>query len=112
MNRQDLWLRHAGANHKRETIAFSKRHQGVLERAAWLAVWLNFTKPFSENHGGGTPAMRLGVSDRPVPIGELLAQRLFAARVQLPAPWAGYLRGGIRTAHLPNERRQVRKLAG
>ncbi|MFM7231170.1 MAG: hypothetical protein ACKO3S_04235, partial [bacterium] len=36
VNRLDLQLRHNSANHKRETIAFSKRHQSVVERAAWL----------------------------------------------------------------------------
>jgi transposase-like protein len=34
VNRMDLLLRHNSANHKRETIAFSKRHQAVVERAA------------------------------------------------------------------------------
>src|SRR5262249_34167441 len=48
VNRLDLLLRHNSANHKRETIAFSKRHQSVLERAAWLVLWQNFSKPFSE----------------------------------------------------------------
>src|SRR5215831_13880553 len=36
VNRLDLLLRHNSANHKRETIAFSKRHQAVVERAALL----------------------------------------------------------------------------
>ena len=58
VNLADLLLRHNSANHKRETIAFSKRHQSVIERAAILFLWRNFTKPFSENHGGGTPPFR------------------------------------------------------
>src|SRR6188474_889591 len=61
VNLLDLLLRHNSANHKRETIAFSKRHQGVIERAALLILWRNFTKPFSENHDRGTPAMRIGL---------------------------------------------------
>src|SRR5439155_21848861 len=36
VNLADLLLRHNSANHKRETIAFSKRHQAVVERAALL----------------------------------------------------------------------------
>src|SRR5207249_3008787 len=32
VNLLDLLLRHNSANHKRETIAFSKRHQSVIER--------------------------------------------------------------------------------
>ncbi|HKX45688.1 MAG TPA: hypothetical protein VJP77_03230, partial [Planctomycetota bacterium] len=41
-NLADLLLRHSSANHKRETIAFSKRRQGALYRAAIFAVWRNF----------------------------------------------------------------------
>lgn len=111
VNLKDLWFRQGGSNHKRETISFSKRHQAVVERAAWLALWLNFGKQFSENHGGGTPAMRLGLTRRPVPIPELLEQRLFPARVQLPEPLNSYYRGEVRTSRIKNERRHTLKLA-
>jgi len=111
VNRLDLLLRHNSANHKRETIAFSKRHQAVVERAAWLLVWQNFTKPFSERRGGGTPAMRLGLTTRPLPIRELLARRLFPSRVELPAEWARYYRGEVVTRRMANERRHRLKLA-
>src|SRR5262245_53382997 len=110
-NRLDLQLRHNSANHKRETIAFSKRHQSVLERGAWLILWQNFAKPFSERHGGGTPAMRLGLTDRPILIAELLKERLFPERVQLPEAWARYYRGEAPTRYLTNERRHRLKLA-
>jgi transposase-like protein len=112
VNRLDLLLRHNSANHKRETIAFSKRHQAVVERAAWLILWQDFTKPFSERHDGGTPAMRLGLRDRPVPIPELLRWRLFPERVGLPAEWARYYRGEVTTRRIRNERRHRLKLAG
>ena len=72
VNLADSLLRHNSANHKRETIAFSKRHQSVVERAALLALWRNFTKPFSENHGGGTAAMRIGIRERPLSIKVLI----------------------------------------
>ena len=111
VNRFDLQLRHNSANHKRETIAFSKRHQSVTERGAWLIVWQNFAKQFSERHGGGTPAMRLGLRDRPIPIAEILEQRLFPDRVQLPEKWARYYRGEVPTRYLKNERRHRLKLA-
>jgi len=100
----DLLLRHNSANHKRETIAFSKRHQSVVERAALLILWRNFTKPFSENHGGGTPAMRVGLTERPIPVAELLGERLFPARVNLPAPWSDYYRRRVPTARIRNPR--------
>jgi transposase-like protein len=111
VNRLDLLLRHNSANHKRETIAFSKRHQAVVERAAWLIVWQNFTKPFSERRGLGTPAMRLGLRVRPVPLQEILRWRLFPERVELPAEWLRYYRGEVVTRHLRNERRHRLKLA-
>src|SRR5262245_36456281 len=111
VNRLDLLRRHNSANHKRETIAFSKRHQSVAERAAWPLLWQNFAKQFSERHGGGTPAMRLGLRDRPVPIRELLKERLFPVRVGLPEEWARYYRGEVRTRRFARERRHLLKLA-
>jgi hypothetical protein len=111
VNRLDLLLRHNSANHKRETIAFSKRHQAVVERAAWLIVWQNFTKPFSERRNLGTPAMRLGIREHPVPLREILRWRLFPRRVELPAEWARYYRGEVATRYLRNERRHRLKLA-
>ena len=41
VNLLDLLIRHGGANHKRETIAFSKRRQGAAYRLAILQVWRN-----------------------------------------------------------------------
>src|SRR5882672_4059580 len=111
VNRLDLLLRHNSANHKRETIAFSKRLQAVLERAAWLLAWQNWTKPFSERHGGGTPAMRRGLSERPVPIAEILRRRLFPSRVELPEPWREHYWGRVRTRRLAREQRHELKLA-
>ena len=39
VNLLDLLIRHGSANHKRETIAFSKRRQSAAERLAILQVW-------------------------------------------------------------------------
>jgi len=111
VNLIDLLLRHNGANHKRETIAFSKRHQSVVERAALLIAWRNFVKPFSENHGGGTPAMRIGLRERPLRLRELLTRRLFPARVGLPGEWAVYYRREIPTSRIPNPRQHRLRLA-
>src|SRR4029078_11075518 len=90
VNLMDLLLRHSCANHKRETIAFSKRHQSVVERAAVLMLWRNFGKHFSDKRRAGSPAMLAGITDRLVPIAELLKERLFPSRVGLPEPWQGY----------------------
>jgi hypothetical protein len=105
VNLMDLLLRHHSANHKREGIAFSKRHQAVVERAAVLVVWRNFDKRFSENHDGGTPAMRLGLTTRPWGVRRILAARLFESRVPLPRPWARYYRREIDTPGIATPRR-------
>jgi transposase-like protein len=112
VNLLDLLLRHNSANHKRETIAFSKRHQSALDRAAILVLWRNFVKPFSENHGGGTPAMRIGLRDRPLTVRELLKGRLFPGRVRLQQPWEHYYRRQIPTRRIRNPRRHELRLAG
>ncbi len=111
VNRLDQSFRHNSANHKRETIAFSKRHQAVIWRAAWLMAWQNFAKPFSERHGGGTPAMRAGICSRPIPVPELLRWRRFPSRIALPEEWRDYYQGRVRTRRIPNERRHELKLA-
>lgn len=90
VNLFDLLIRHSGANHKRETIAFSKRRQSAAERLWQLLVWRNWLKWFSERRRGGTPAMRAGVATRRLRVAELLAERLFVTRIALPERWARY----------------------
>ena len=111
VNRQDLLLRHNSANHKRETIAFSKRHQGVVERAAVLLAWSNFGKPISENHDPATPAMKLGLHTSPLRPAALLARRRFPSLIELPEPWDRYYRGQVDTPGIANPRRHTLKLA-
>ncbi len=102
VNLVDLLLRHSGANHKRETIAFSKRRQGAAERLAIFQVWRNFIKHFSERRRGRTPAQRLGLLDRRLTVREVLAHRLFPARVELPERLMRYYRREIPTRCIPN----------
>ena len=61
VNLLDLLIRHSSANHKRETIAFSKRRQSAAERLFVLVVWRNYLKSFSERKRDATPAQRLGI---------------------------------------------------
>ena len=111
VNRLDGSLRHNSANHKRETIAFSKLHQSVVERAAWLLLWQNFAKRFSERHDGGSPAMRAGLQPGRLSVRRLLAARRFPARVGLPPEWQRYYRGEVRTARIRHQRRHALRLA-
>jgi len=102
VNRADLWLRHAGANHKRETIAFSKRRASVVERAAMLAVYLNYQKSFSEKKRDETPAQRLGIVKTKQTTRDVLSARLFPSRVKLPRLWQRYYRRDVVTRRIPN----------
>ena len=111
VNLVDSLLRHNSSHLKRESIAYSKRHQAVIERAALLVLWRNYVKPFSENHGGGTPAMRLGLHTSPQSPKELLRERLFATRVSLPEPWAAYYRRLEDTPGIANPVRHALKRA-
>jgi hypothetical protein len=85
-NLADLLLRHSSANHKRETIAFSKRRQGALYRAAIWAVWRNFMKARSENKRNSPPGVALGLVPRALSTPALLAGRRFPWRQDL-GPW-------------------------
>ena len=111
VNRLDLWIRHSGANHKRETIAFSKRRQSAAERLFILQVWLNFVKEYSERNGGGTPAQRIGLTDRALRVPEILADRIFPSRVGLPRRLETYYRRLTATAAIASNRIHSRSYA-
>jgi transposase-like protein len=102
VNLLDLLLRHSGAHHKRETIAFAKRRQGALERAAIFQTWRNWIKWVSERKQRDTPAMRLGLAARPLTLREVLSARLFVSRIALPEPWRAYYFREVRTRRIPN----------
>lgn len=102
INLLDLLIRHSGANHKRETIAFSKRRGFAILRLWVLVVWRNYMKSISERTRGESPAMRLGVLDRRLTTDDVLARRLFPSRVPLPACWATYYWGKVRTRAIAN----------
>lgn len=91
VNLSDLLLRHGSANHKRETIAFSKRRQGALYRAAIWAVWRNYVKSRSENRGDAPPAVVLGIVPRRLRVEEILRERCF--------PWRHELNGWLRRCY-------------
>jgi transposase-like protein len=105
VNRVDLWTRHNGANHKRETIAYSKRRQAVMERFALLAFWLNYMKPFSEKKRDASPGKKMGRIDKKLGLKELLSRRLFPSQIKLPRVWQGYYDRTVETMCIPNGRR-------
>jgi len=111
VNLLDLLIRHSGANHKRETIAFSKRRQSAAERLVILQVWRNFIKPFSERLNTESPAQRLGLFDHLLCIDEVLSKRLFPTLIKLPRRLLRYYKREIETRCIPNGRRHSLKYA-
>ena len=111
VNLLDLLIRHSGANHKRETIAFSKRRQSAAERLWVLLAWRNYVKSCSERTRGPSPAMRLGLLARRLKPRELLKQRLFVSRLPPSQPWLDYYWRRVRTREIPNCREHRRVLA-
>jgi transposase-like protein len=111
LNLLDLLIRHCGANHKRETIAFSKRRQSAAERLWLLLVWRNYVKSFSERKRDATPAMRAGVCRHRFSLARILAERRFPGRIPLPARWAVHYWRHTPTRALPRVRTHRLKYA-
>ena len=82
-----LW-RHSQAHHRRETIAFGRRSNALLERAALMMCWRNLIKGLSERRNDPTtPAMRLGITSRPWTWRDVFAKRCFPLRIDLSESW-------------------------
>jgi hypothetical protein len=115
VNLADMLLRHSSANHKRETIAWSKRRQASAERFAVFLVWRNYMKGRKEKvRGSPTPAQVRGMRADRLETAELLESRLFASRITLPGRWLDYYGRRVRTRVLERQRAhesEVRVLA-
>jgi transposase-like protein len=107
----DLWhmiLRHSEAHHRRETIAFGRRTNAVVERLYLAAIWRNFVKGVSERKPDPTtPAMRLGVASEPWSWTRVLARRLFPGRIRMPKSWLEIYRREWTTPGAPNTRHDL-----
>jgi transposase-like protein len=98
VNVLDALIRHSSSNHKRETIAWSKRRQGSAERLLIFLVWRNYMKGRREKERGSpTPAMLKGLTDHPLTVEEVLSQRIFRSQVDLPPRWAEYYDRAVET---------------
>jgi len=104
INLADLLLRHGGANHKRETIAFSKRRQGALYRAAIWQVWRNYMKSRSERRRDTPPGVAIGVITNRWTVEAVLQQRLFPWQADLGGWLAECYFGRIPTRRLARSR--------
>jgi len=101
VNRQDGMLRHSSANHRRETIAFSKLRASVIERAALQLVFMNYVKSFSEKRQDATPAQRVGAAERKLTLREILRERRFPWRLGLSAELRRYYERRVPTRRVP-----------
>jgi hypothetical protein len=96
-------LRHSLAHHRRETIAFGRRINALMERMFLAAIWRNWVKHVTERrHEPITPAMRLGLTDRPWPWSRVFARRLFPDRERAPETWMELYRREWITPTLPS----------
>ncbi len=90
VNLADLLIRHSTAAHKRETIAWVKRRQSSAERLSILMVWKNLVKRRWEKGPPVSSGMLKGVVDRMWTVMDVLRERLFRSRVDVPDVWAKY----------------------
>ena len=105
-------LRHTLAAHKRETIAFGRRLNAIMERLFVAAVWRNLIKGVSERRNDRTtPAMKLGLTDRPWSWRQLLSRRLFPDREGLEGTWLELYRRDWTTPELPSNARHRKVFA-
>jgi len=105
VNRLDMMLRHGSKNHTRETIAFSKRRQAGMERAAVFAVYMNFGMDRRQRGVKNlTPAMVRGVVDRKLAYDDIFSCRLFVFRFELPEKWKEYYFREVVTRALPRNK--------
>jgi hypothetical protein len=100
VNLADLLVRHSQANHRRESIAFSKRRQGAVERMAVFVVWRNLIKRRREKEAGTTAAMSMGLTGEPWSWRRVFRRRQFVRPGLLPGPWWDYYWRRVKTLAL------------
>ena len=111
INSLDGFVRHSQANHRRETIAFSKRRQGSADRLLVFMAWKNFAKRRWEKRCRQTPAMLRGIVDRLMSVEEILTERLFPTLVEIPPRWADYYWRRVKTPVVGRNRKHELKYA-
>ena len=102
------FLRHSEAAHRRETIAFGRSYNGLVERLALFVVWRNLVQARSERHPrDGTTAMQVQLTDRAWCWPQVLAQRLHPHRLPASKEVMRFYRRELATPSLPQERRHT-----
>ena len=95
-------LRHSLAHHRRETIAFGRRLNALVERLFLAAVWRNFVKKRSERRPAPvSPAMQVGLAGELWTWRRVFSRRLFPSRESLSGIQRLLYRRAWRTTLLP-----------
>ena len=111
LNLLDLLVRHGSGNHKRETIAYSKRRQCAAMRLAIFLVWRNYVRLRRVRRCSESPAMLLGLCSSRLTVDEVLSRRLFVYLVDLQGRWREYYWSAVETRGLKVNRRHDLKRA-
>ena len=120
--RNPLWMinhkhrlqRHCLASHRRQTIAAHKTLAGLQDRQLLHRCWLNHTKGVSERTAAGrrtTPAMTLGLADRPRTGQGLFRRRRFPRRHGLPEDLRALYDGRVQGRPRERVRPMVHRIA-
>jgi len=98
-------IRHSLAHHRRETIAFGRRLNALLERGFLMAIWRNFVKARTERTSDPTtPGMFLGLTRNPWDWERVLSRRIFHRQVQVPESWMPIYRRQLVTTAIGTNR--------
>jgi hypothetical protein len=99
-------LRHSLAHHRRETIAFGRRLNALMERLFLAAIWKNFVKGLSERDPRSpSPAMKVGLTASRWSWPRVFARRLFPDRESPTELWLELYRRDWPTPVLPTNTR-------
>jgi len=111
INRLDRLIRHGQAGHVRETLAWPKRRCRAALRLGVFVVWWNYLRRRYVRGPAESPGMIKGIVDRLWTIRDVLKERLFPGRVDLPPRWRRYYRGEVVTRALARNARHELKYA-
>ena len=100
------FIRHSVAHHRRETIAFGRRLNALMERMYLMTAWRNFIKSRTERRPDKTTsAMAIGLTDEPWSWSRMLSQRIFYWRCEVPEAMAKIYRRDLTTTAVGRNQR-------
>jgi hypothetical protein len=94
VNHSDVMIRHHVAAFKRETIAFSKTHERMIQKFTLFMVWKNWFRPqfvkqqkHNPKANTQTPAMALGICSKKLEFHEFFHLKRTTQQVPLNREW-------------------------